>query len=188
MVKYAALGWLGAPDSVAAANKREKSVANCRKQTGRDYSVGDRSVGCTGQAPQVGAGPDELVPFRKHDPRPGVVEAEPVFDSGGDFDRETGEIRRTVRDRQHQNARRAAFIGAKSGDNRARTIFLAFVAPFEKFSIPEVTVPDDQAWNGNWKRHRIHLSSASRCANSSGTLAFRTASIHSSGSSVVRPT
>jgi hypothetical protein len=55
--------------------------------------------------------------------------------------------------------------------------------------VPEVVVTDDEAGNRGGQRHvGRYFSSASRAADSSGTLVLRTVSTHSSGRSSVSPT
>jgi hypothetical protein len=59
------------------------------------------------------------------------VNPEPLFDPGRNFDREGRVVRRATGYRQHRHMRLAAFVFPERGDNGARAVFLALVAPFQ---------------------------------------------------------
>ncbi len=116
--------------SFARVDDGKEPVADGREQRGRQHPVGNRGIRCPRQSPEIGARPDELVPFGKDDPRAGIVELQPVFDLGGKLDGEGRVVGRGMGYRQHQRAGVAVFIDTEGGDDGARAILLAFVAAF----------------------------------------------------------
>ena len=113
----------------SGTDDRQETLADGHEQSGRNHAVGKGSVGGTRQPTQIGARPDEFVPFGENDPGAGIVKLEPVFDLGRDFDREGRVLRRATGYRQHRHMRLAAFVFPERGDNGARAVFLALVAP-----------------------------------------------------------
>ena len=65
--------------------------------------------------------------------------------------------RRTVGYWQHQYAGLAIWIFANGSDDRARPIFLAFIAALEMLAMPKVTVANNQAGGRFRKRHTRSL-------------------------------
>jgi hypothetical protein len=74
------------------------------KKPGRLKPVSYAFWAASGEEPQVGAGPNELIQFRQRDPRPLVVETKPLLDRLRDFQRIARVVRRAVRNRQHLDA------------------------------------------------------------------------------------
>ena len=75
--------------AAAGADDGEKTLANGGEQARREHPISDRGVICAGQAAQIGAGPNKIVPLGKHDPGAGVVKLEPGFDLLRNLDRQT---------------------------------------------------------------------------------------------------
>ena len=83
------------------------------------------------QTTQIGAGPDEFIPFGQHDPRARIIEPQPRLDLGRNLDGKAGMIGRAVGYRQHQDAGIAVFVGADRGDDGAGAILLTFITSFK---------------------------------------------------------
>jgi hypothetical protein len=140
------------PNSSARRNARESW-----RTVLRQHAIGDGSVIGARQAPQVGTRPNEVVPFRYHNPGTSRVEMQALFHLGWHLDGKAWMFGRGVGDRQRQHAYIAAFVRANGGDDRARAILLAFFASFDIFAMPEIGVTNDETGNRFGKRHAPSL-------------------------------
>lgn len=113
----------------------QKAVADRGEKAGRQHPVGDGAIVAAWQPPQIGARPDEFIPFRQDNPRPGIIELKPFLDPRRYLNGKAGMIGRRVRDWQHQHARIASLILPDRRDNSAGAVFLAFLATFQMFAV-----------------------------------------------------
>src|SRR5271165_7578544 len=60
--------------SLARVDDGKEPVADGCEQSGRQHPIGNRGVRCPRHAPEIGAGPDELIPLGEDDPRGGSAD------------------------------------------------------------------------------------------------------------------
>ena len=97
----------------------KKTLADGHEQCERNQAVGKGSVGGTRQPTQIGASPDEFVPFGANDPGAVIVKLELGLDLGRDFDCEGTALRRAAGYPQHRHMRQRRKVGPSS-PRRAR--------------------------------------------------------------------
>ena len=100
--------------SVQELMTAKKTLADGHEQCERNQAVGKGSVGGTRQPTQIGASPDEFVPFGANDPGAVIVKLELGLDLGRDFDCEGTALRRAAGYPQHRHMRQRRKVGPSS--------------------------------------------------------------------------
>jgi hypothetical protein len=120
----------------SGADDRQNALADGHEQSGRTVPE-VREAGGTRQPTQIGARPDEFVPFRANPQQQAFAKPQPVLTSAGIS---------TARAGRSGGPRVIGSTG--TCDNGASSVFLALVEPPKMLPIPHVTLADDEAGAG----------------------------------------
>ena len=111
-----------------------------------------------------------------------------LLDGQGQFKRGGDVVGRPVRDGNDKDLRFTVLI-VRRQNNRARTVFGAFLAAFAMFTQSQIRITNDEASLRLWQRHGVQsLRRSSRWLWRGSIFEFSTASMMSAGMSAVAKT
>ena len=121
----------------------------------RQHAISDAGDVGAAQRAQIGTRPDEAVGLAEHYPRSLGIKAKTLFRGMGDLDGKAQFEGRRMGDRQHRDDPILVFQ-PRHQDDRAWSIFYAFIATAKMLATPKIGIPNNQALDWVRKRHSAY--------------------------------